>query len=155
MERLEDKEKYYLENRLDDQINWYDKKSVWNQKWFRRLKKAEMIISVSIPLLVGVIDYQPSVKIFIGIMGASIAVIAGIQSMYKFHENWIQYRTTAETLKHEKYLYITKCKPYDGEGAFCRLVERVEGLISKENSQWIRYIKHTQHVKGDYNRENV
>ena len=26
----------YFEQRLDDQINWYDKKSAFNQAWYKR-----------------------------------------------------------------------------------------------------------------------
>ena len=44
-------------------------------------------------------------------------------------------------LKHEKYLYLTKCKPYDGSDAFTRFVERCESLISKEHSQWLHSTK--------------
>ena len=68
-----------------------------------------------------------------------IAVSTGVSSIYKFHENWIEYRTTAETLKHELYLFETKSPPYDKENAFQELVQRVESLISKEHTQWLRY----------------
>jgi hypothetical protein len=44
-------------------------------------------------------------------------------------------------LKHEKYLYLTKTEPYDGEDAFNELVKRVEDMISKENTRWSQYIK--------------
>ena len=32
----------YIEQRLNDQIGWYDRKSVTNQRWFRRLRFAEI-----------------------------------------------------------------------------------------------------------------
>jgi hypothetical protein len=35
-------EQEYLENRLDDQIDWYDRKSQWNQRWFKRLRLVEV-----------------------------------------------------------------------------------------------------------------
>lgn len=77
----------------------------------------------------------------IGSLGVVIAVSVAAGSLYKFQENWIQYRTTAETLKHEKYLYLTKSAPYNEENAFIQLVQRIESLISKENTQWSRYAK--------------
>jgi hypothetical protein len=52
------------------------------------------------------------------------------------NEKWIEYRTTTETLKHEKYLYFTNSLPYANDDTFVLLVERVERLISKENSRW-------------------
>ena len=42
----------YLQERLDDQINWYDKKSAWNQKWFKVLWTIEILFAVAIPFLI-------------------------------------------------------------------------------------------------------
>jgi hypothetical protein len=33
-------EEEYIEERLNDQIIWYSKKSQTNQKWFKRLRRA-------------------------------------------------------------------------------------------------------------------
>ncbi|MCP4117623.1 MAG: DUF4231 domain-containing protein [Desulfobacteraceae bacterium] len=129
-------EEDFLKNRLDDQIDWYSTKSQTNQKYFKRLRLLEIVAAALIPFLAGIGSSMPCYSVIIGALGVIIAVSAGSSALYKFHENWIEYRTTAETLKHEKYLYQTRCSPYDKDDAFCRLVQRVEGLISKENSQW-------------------
>ncbi len=129
-------EEEYLEQRLNDQIGWYSKKSHFNQKAFKRLRLAEIAFAAIIPFLAGIGDAVPHHQIIIGVLGVCITVSAGLSALYKFHENWIEYRNTAETLKHEKYLFLTKCSPYDDKDAYCKLVQRVEGLISKENSQW-------------------
>jgi len=142
-----EKEKWYLEKRLNDQINWYDKKSIWNQKWFKRLKWGEIILASLLPITTVINLLFPQYfsdsyyKAFVIIDGILLGIASTIQELYGFHKNWIQYRTTAETLKHEKYLYLAKCQPYDGEDAFCKLVSRVESIISKENSQWQRIVK--------------
>ena len=75
-----------------------------------------------------------------------IAVPSGLSALFKYHENWIEYRITSETLKHEKYLFQAKCSPYDNEDAFCKLVQRVERLISKENTQWSRVCKNKKRI---------
>lgn len=127
----------YLKERLQDQISWYDKKSQWNQKLFKRLRLAEIVAATLIPFLAGYITQSVSkIKFVIGFLGVVVAIIAGIVPLFKFHEHWIEYRTICETLKHNKYLYITKSAPYDDENAFNILVENVESLISKENSNW-------------------
>lgn len=133
-------EEEYIETRLDDQISWYSRKSQWNQKWYKRLRLIEILCAALIPFIAGIGESFPYYKLIVGLLGIIIAVSAGAMSIYKFHENWIQYRTTAETLKHEKYLYLTKCPPYDSDNAFCKLVQRVESLISKEHSEWLRYV---------------
>ncbi len=127
----------YIDDRLDDQMNWYDKKSQFNQKWHKLLKIIEIISAASITFLAGMSKDITYSEWYIGILGILIAVSSGASSLYKFQENWIQYRTTAETLKHEKFKFLTKAEPYrDDSNAFLILVDRIESLLSKENTQW-------------------
>ena len=97
----------YLKQRLDDQINWYDKKSAFNQTAYKRLRLIEIIAAASIPLLAGYSQksgYGEYVGMTIGVIGLIVAVLAGIVSLYRFQENWNEYRASAESLKQEKYL---------------------------------------------------
>lgn len=127
----------YLQERLDDQIKWYDAKSSWNQKWFKQLRALEILFAVAIPFLISHITGDGGVlKLVTGAMGVAVALVAGLVTLYKFQENWVEYRTTAETLKHEKYLYLTQSAPYDGNDAFHLLVATVESAISKESAIW-------------------
>ena len=137
-------ESQYLDERIEDQISWYDKKSQWNQKWFRRLKISEVAAAASIPFLVGYIEVHGGIKLAVGALGVLIAIISSGIALYKFHENWIEYRTTSESLKHEKFLYLTNCPPYEGEDKFCLFVERIESLISKENTAWAQISKQVE-----------
>jgi hypothetical protein len=131
----------YLKDRLEDQIGWYSKKSQTNQKWFKNLRLLEIVLATLIPFLAGIGDALPCYQTIIGGIGVVIAIAAGLSAINKYQENWIEYRTTAESLKHEKYLYKTKCKPYDSDGSLQILVQNVESLISKENSQWSKHSK--------------
>lgn len=139
-------EEEYLKQRLDEQIAWYGVKSQYNQTWFKRLRIAEIVSAALIPFLSGMGDRIPNNEWFIGGLGILIAVSTAAESLLKFHENWIQYRTTAEQLQHEKILYQTGIKPYDTEDKFSALVERIEGLISRENSSWVKSVKQTSKV---------
>ena len=70
--------------------------------------------------------------------------ISAILGLYKFQDNWTSYRTTCESLRHEKFLFLTKTNPYDDNNAFNLLVQRVEMLISQENSSWADIMKKTK-----------
>lgn len=129
-------EEEYLKERLDDQLEWYDKKSQYSQKLFKRLRLLEIIAAALIPFLSGMSEKITHYQWLVGGLGVLIAVSAATSSLFKYHENWIEYRTTAEQLKHEKYSYLTSTKPYDNDDRFSVLVQRIEGLISKENSSW-------------------
>jgi hypothetical protein len=78
--------------RLDDQIDWYDKKSGFNQRCFKRFKIIELIAAASIPLLAGFSTLIPYPTIIIGCLGALIVVLESVQGLYQFQSNWISYR---------------------------------------------------------------
>jgi hypothetical protein len=127
----------YIANRVDDQIYWYDGKSQKAQKNYKRLKIAEMVCSASIPILVTFWNSLAYIPPVVAILGAVVTVLTGIHGLYNFHENWIEYRSTAETLKHEKFMYLTQSGIYkENENAFNQFVERVESIISRENINW-------------------
>src|ERR1044071_10149994 len=126
----------YVTSRGDDQIAWYDRKSAWSQRGFKRLRLLEIVAASSIPILSGFSDKRVEIQVTIAILGGLIAVIAGLMGLYQFQENWTQYRSTCEGLRHEKILYETKSEPYDGEHAFSLFVQRIESLISSETTRW-------------------
>ncbi len=132
----------YLKERLENQIAWLSGKSAWNQKWFKRLQITSIIASASIPLLAGLIEDGDSLwKIGVGVLGVVVAAITAVVGLCKFQENWLRYRATCESLKREKFLYLTRSAPYDQDDPFKRLVERVEGILAEENKGWRDYMK--------------
>ena len=131
----------YLQQRLDDQSSWYDRKSQWNQQRYKRYQTIQITSAALIPVLAGLHESVPYSQVIVSLLGVLIAICVGLSGLNKYQENWLAYRTTAESLKHEKFLFMTRTTPYDGEDAFAQLVARVEGLISKENSQWATHTK--------------
>lgn len=132
----------YIQKRVDNQIDWYDKKSRQNQWWYKRLRIFEICAAASIPFLVGYIGSEDSgFRIAVGVLGLLIAVVTAILGLYQFQENWVEYRTTCESLKHEKFLFQTGAEPYHEEDPFRLFVQRIESLISKENTAWSQYAK--------------
>jgi len=104
----------YIKQRLDDQINWYDKKSIVSQKCFKSLRITEIFLSGSIPLVIAIgLIINDITNIVIVFIGFILAIIAGILALYNFQENWIEYRTTCESLRHHKFRFLTKSEPYD------------------------------------------
>lgn len=129
----------YLVDRLQDQIDWYEKKAASNQRWFHRLRFTEVLAAASIPFLTGLIEEAGDpVALAVGTIGVALAVIAGVLGLYQFQELWMKYRTSAEMLIHEKFLFLTAAAPYDGGDPFHLLVQRVEGLTSDEHTDWAK-----------------
>ena len=103
----------YISTRLDPQIEWYDKKSVHAQKRYKQFQVVEIILAAFIPLLSGYTSLCDLIPIIIGILGAIIVIIESVTKLYKYHENWIQYRSTCEMLLYQKHLYLTRSFPYN------------------------------------------
>ncbi|MFN2629650.1 MAG: DUF4231 domain-containing protein [Gaiellaceae bacterium] len=120
--------------RLDDQIRWYDRKSAQNQRLFKMVKAAQLILAAAIPVVatIGVRAVVPAA------LGATIVVLEGLQQLNQYQQNWTSYRSTCEALKHEKYLFLGLAGPYVGAAApQTLLADRIEGLISQEHAKWV------------------
>jgi hypothetical protein len=135
----------YIKERLDGQIKWYDKKSSENQNWYKGLQILLVLSGITIPFLSGFVTTESiTLKIIVGALGLIIVAISAVNGIFKFQENWITFRTTCESLKHEKYLFLAKAEPYDIDDPYHFLAKRVEALISKENTKWANYIRKTE-----------
>ncbi len=125
----------YLRERVDDQLDWYSKKSASNKRWYFRLQLFTLVAAASIPVI-SLSSSDNAVRILVAVIGALTAVAAGVLTLYQFKDQWVDYRSTAETLKYEKYLFMTGASPYTDAKAFSLFTNRVESIIIQENKGW-------------------
>ena len=123
--------------RLCAQLQWYDQKSISCQSWYKKLKVAQIALAILIPAMSFLpADYS---KWATAIAGSVIALLEAIQHMNQYSTLWVTYRSTAERLKHEKYLFLSAAGPYRDMQESDRLVqlaERVEEHVSTEHANW-------------------
>jgi len=120
--------------RLEDQISWYDRTSGTNKRWYKWLKGVTMVSGVFVPVAAAVEWGRP----FAAGLGVVIVIAEGMQQLNQYQTNWISYRSTSESLKHEKYLFLAGSGPYAAsEKPLALLAERVEGLVSQEHAKWV------------------
>jgi hypothetical protein len=118
---------------LQDQIEWYDRKSGYNQKAFKYLKICTISAAAAIPVLARI----NSLSWVTAGLGLFIVVLEGLQQLYQYHSNWISYRSTCEALKHEKFLYLAKAGIYaTANDPHALLAERIESSVSQEHAKW-------------------
>ncbi len=115
-----------------DQLAWYDGKSSAARRAFLRLKVIELVIAASVP----VVAAARGPALLTATLGAVVVVLEGVQHLYQWQTNWVLYRSTAEALKHEKYLFLSCAGPYASPDRLRVLAERVEGLVSQEHAKW-------------------
>ncbi len=120
--------------RLEQQIRWYDCRSISAQRWYKATKIVEIVCAAIVPLCAHVC------ATLTGTFGVIVIVLEGLQQLNHWSENWITYRSTCEALRHEKYSYLGGSGVYEGktaEDASRTLTGRVEALISTEHAKWI------------------
>ena len=127
--------------RLRDQIRWYDRKSRENQRLFKLLKGVQLVAAAAIPVA-ATLDADPAVA---AILGAAILVVEGFQQLNQYQQNWTLYRSNAEALKHEQFLFMAHAGPYaDPKDGRALLADRIEGLISQEHAKWVSARQETE-----------
>lgn len=121
--------------RLEDQIDWYDRKSRSAQRKFKRIKVIEILAAAAIPFLAAVGFNQE--KLVTAGLGVLITILEGLLHLNQYQQNWTTYRSTCEALKHEKFVYLAKAGPYaNAPDPRALLAERVESTVSQEHAQW-------------------
>ena len=143
----------YTTNRLQEQIDWYERSSGFNNNIFKILRIMEIVAAALIPflsgLLIGSDNYKQTIVILVGVLGLIVTISSSLISLGRHQEKWIEYRKMAEALKREKFLFDTQVAPYDIENRFSLFVQTVEMLIAKENENWSQIMLKAQTEKSD------
>jgi hypothetical protein len=122
-------------DRLENQIDWYDRKSRSARRMFKRIKVIEILSAAAIPFLAAL--SFPYDKLVTAGLGVLITVLEGLLHLNQYQQNWTAYRSTCEALKHEKYVYLANAGPYtSAAAAHALLAERIESTVSQEHAQW-------------------
>lgn len=126
----------YVKARYEKEIAWYDKKANWNHAIYQIFQWLAIILSSLTAILI-IIGEAWVRWLAVGVAVIVAIVTSGLKT-FKYQENWINYRTTSETLRKEIYYYRASTHGYDSVGDKEALfVERVESLISRENTMWV------------------
>lgn len=143
----------YVTQRLDNQIEWYEKKSAYNKLRFRICQIIIIVASAIIPLInLGFPLTNPSNAYqalgITAILGGVITIVTALSQMDTYFETWVLYRTTVEALKKERFLYINNAADYftlsSQEAKDKLLVERIEEMLSSENSKFLSLQQHAR-----------
>ena len=81
------------------------------KRWFKRLKTFQITAASGVPVVIAL-----SAPTWVAaVLGGLVAVGEGLQGLNQYQQNWFNYRSTCEALKHEKYLYLAKAGPCSDE----------------------------------------
>lgn len=135
----------YLNDRYRCEVKWYDDKAKRYKKLYLVSQWIIIFLSAITPILIA-LDFAFSEETWIKWIPLStsfiVAVVSSAQKSFKVQENWLNYRTICETLRKEQHLLSAKVDEYgEVERPQSLFVERVESLISRENTLWFSTYK--------------
>lgn len=144
----------YLAERYQCQIVWYDKKATLNKTLYSLFQWPVIVFSAITPILV--VINENKARWAAVVISALVAIGTTAMKSFQFHENWLNYRTICETLRKEIHYYRARTSAYsnvpDPEAVF---VERVEAMISRENTMWLTTAKQSDHDSKSKQKDDL
>ena len=131
----------YFEKRYQDQKKWYATNARLNKKKYLLLQWTVIVLAGLTPILA--LSLTSSYTRWITVLiSASVAVGTAALKTFQYQEKWINYRTSAEMLKKEEYFYLASVGDYQkSQNRKSLFVERVEAIISRENTSWFTIVQ--------------
>jgi len=143
----------YVERRLEPQRKWHNEKATWNKRRFYTVEVTTLLAGAAIPIVnLWVVNDPYWAGVVSAVLGGVVVVAASVGKLFKFHENWLQYRAVVEALEREKELYSVGAGEYAEADKAVRnrlLVERVENILANTTSQFIETHQSTRELKSD------
>ena len=127
----------YIKERLEDQMQYFDRNAITNQGRYRFLKRVSIVCNILTTMAIALAFTVPEkYKVWMGILALVLSTIVLATYQWEEFENygakWEKFRLVAEQLKAEKYMYQNHAGAYassDEKRRHCDLVETVEGII--------------------------
>jgi len=121
-------------SRLEEQLAWYSRQASVSRRAYRGVKAGQLVVAATIPVIAAA---GVTSAVVTASLGAAVLLLEGVQQLGRYHENWLNYRGTAEALKSERALFLGRAGPYTDPATRDRaLAERVESLIVSEYAAW-------------------
>ena len=152
---LDEQQRDFLKLRWLDQLTWMNSKASNAQRMYYRLRLITIVGAVVVPALVALNTLDgwvgTSAQVATWVMSLVVAVSAAIEGFFQFGQRWRNYRSTAERLKTEGWLFLQLAGPYataTGSHAdvYPTFANRVEELIQKDVDVYITEV--TAEKKG-------
>jgi Protein of unknown function (DUF4231) len=143
---LDAQQRDFLQLRWLDQVTWMEAKASKAQWFYYRLRLITIVGAVVVPALVALNTLEgwqgDAARIGAWTVSLVVAVSAAVDGFFQFGTRWRNYRSSAERLKTEGWLYLELAGPYAAvdssyRDAYHIFVSRVEELIQKDVDVYI------------------
>ncbi len=130
----------YINERVENQLNYFDFKSTLNKNYYQLFKIMQLAAAALLPFFsIFLVEYL-WMKYIVAFLGTMVTILEGVLATGKYHEKWVTYRSTAELIRQEKFMYLMKAGNYDQPNANAQFVTKIELLLGKETAGWQQMI---------------
>ncbi|MDO5520623.1 MAG: DUF4231 domain-containing protein [bacterium] len=131
-----------MKKRIMNSLNWFIKKAVV----YKRCYYTFASISIVTPLTLTIMNSVESstfiannFKQYSAILATITTVASSLLALFRFKDQWQEYRYTAELLKSELIKFQTKSGDYENQNTRI-LCDRIEAIIAQSNINQMRIV---------------
>jgi hypothetical protein len=115
----------------------YDVQAGRHRAGYLTLRLVVLVVGVAVTV-VAAIDAPPAV---VASLAAIVVVAEGAQQLFQLHTRSVAYRTAAETLRRENFLYVAGLAPYDDPATrLGRLAAFVQDITPGEYNEGLQIL---------------
>jgi hypothetical protein len=114
------------------QFRSYDRNARKNRLAYQCSKVSAIVIAAAVTVCaaIGVLAWVTAT------LAALVVVLEGLQQMFQWQRNWIEYRRTAETMRQHGLAFAARTGAYAGDERRERLAGLLREMALTENQAW-------------------
>lgn len=127
----------YIDERLNQFREWYDKKAVAAKRNYQWMRAITVVGGSIVPVVVNLPLPPEPTRYLTTAISLIVVVLISLESVFHFREQWKNYRATEQLLEREYFNFVSGEGAYrniDAREAFVAFVDRVENAIASENA---------------------
>ncbi|MFJ5707636.1 DUF4231 domain-containing protein [Streptomyces sp. NPDC093105] len=140
----------YVEGRLAQYQEWYDVKATRMKAMHLRMRTVSVVGGALVPVFVN-LD-AGFARVTATVLSVVVVAAVSLESVFRYREQWKNYRSTEQLLGHERVYFEARVGPYrelSKREAFGLLVARVEKAIANENAATLNVMTLGGQVSAD------
>lgn len=126
----------YLKDRLDPQIDWYERKARKAKNTYWWVTIVQFAGTALVPVLNSLSAFDRTFLFVSSGSAACAAFATGFLVLQRPMEHWIRYRNAATTLASYRTRHAYRTKPFDAGDIDRLLIDMAEHEIATENDTW-------------------
>lgn len=122
----------FLAERVDAEIAWHDRQSSRSRRFFTILSGLVLVATASLTLL----TRRTELADVAAVVNVVAILASGFVTLGQHQQRWVEYRAIAESLRSQRFLFLTRTGQYTGPNAFPAFVAQVEAVLGQGLGEW-------------------